>query len=297
MRMFIRSSVALGLLVGFTGACSDRQPTMPDDGPLLLTTADETLGLYDGSEPTPGGSHEVITTVTNGTVCRLTTFEGGGNFEDIHPELNFSIPGSNARFPGWKTLTSGNYFNNPSGVTIGLMTSFSHEITFESPVVSVSFFYASIPDVTLQAFDAAETLVATVTGSANAPPFSTWEALGVAVAQNVITRVTVSGQTFQTAIDDFENCGPPLTPEQQIQAILDEILANPDVNAGLAGSLASKLETVLAKLDKDNVGAAINQLQAFINQIQALIQAGTLAQPDGQILIDVAQGVIDQLSA
>ncbi len=43
--------------------------------------------------------------------------------------------------------------------------------------------------------------------------------------------------------------------------------------------------------------AAINQLQAFINQIEALIQAGTLAQPDGEILIDVAQGVIDQLSA
>ncbi len=43
--------------------------------------------------------------------------------------------------------------------------------------------------------------------------------------------------------------------------------------------------------------AAINQLQAFINQVEALIQTGKLPQPDGELFIDMAQGVIDQLSA
>ena len=87
------------------------------------------------------------------------------------------------------------------------------------------------------------------------------------------------------------------TPAEILQSMLDDILADPDLNVGVAASLASKLENVIAKLDKGNVGAAINQLQAFINQIQALIQAGTLDQPDGELLIDVAQGVIDRLSA
>jgi len=88
-----------------------------------------------------------------------------------------------------------------------------------------------------------------------------------------------------------------LSPEEGLQAILDALLADEDLNGNVTGSLASQLENVIAKLDKDNVGAAINQLQAFINQIEALIRSGGLAQPDGELLIDVAQGVIDQLSS
>jgi hypothetical protein len=87
------------------------------------------------------------------------------------------------------------------------------------------------------------------------------------------------------------------TPQEQLQAVLDALLADEDLNGNVAGSLASKLENVVAKLDKDNVNAAINQLQAFINEIEALIQSGQLAQPDGEILIDVTQGVIAQLSS
>ena len=41
---------------------------------------------------------------------------------------------------------------------------------------------------------------------------------------------------------------------------------------------------------------AINQLQAFINQVAALIRAGSLSQVDGDLLIGRAQGVIDQLT-
>ncbi len=37
----------------------------------------------------------------------------------------------------------------------------------------------------------------------------------------------------------------------------------PDLSGNVAGSLVSKLENVIAKLDKDNAGAAINGLQAF----------------------------------
>ncbi len=64
-----------------------------------------------------------------------------------------------------------------------------------------------------------------------------------------------------------------------MQVILDEILANADVNVGLAFSLTTELESVLA----------------FINEIEELIQAGRLSSTDGQLLIDAAQSMIDQL--
>ncbi len=64
-----------------------------------------------------------------------------------------------------------------------------------------------------------------------------------------------------------------------MQAILDEILANADVNVGLAFSLTTELDRVLA----------------FINEIEGLIQAGRLSSTDGQLLIDAAQSMIDQL--
>ena len=81
-----------------------------------------------------------------------------------------------------------------------------------------------------------------------------------------------------------------------MQAILDEILANADVNVGLAFSLTTELESVLASLDRKNTTAATKMLQGFINQIERLIQAGRLNSTDGQLLIDAAQSVIDPLN-
>ena len=81
-----------------------------------------------------------------------------------------------------------------------------------------------------------------------------------------------------------------------MQAILDEILANADVNVGLAFSLTTELESVLASLDRKNTTVANKMLQGFINQIEGLIQAGRLSSTDGQLLIDAAQSVIDQLN-
>jgi hypothetical protein len=41
--------------------------------------------------------------------------------------------------------------------------------------------------------------------------------------------------------------------------------------------------------------AAIQQLQAFIQQVQALIETGTLTPAQGQPLIDAAQAIITAL--
>ena len=115
--------------------------------------------------------------------------------------------------------------------------------------------------------------------------------------EDVTTSVDTENDVICGSVTSFSLFLLAESVEELLQQILDDVLAMSGLSGNVAGSLASKLENAIAKLDKDNVNAAINQLQAFINQVEALIQAGTLAQVDGELLIDVAQGVIDELSS
>lgn len=245
--------------------------------------------------------HEVITTSNDGMECRMTTFEGAGNYVEIHPENNYLIESSGMRFPVWRTLTSGGYANNPSGVAIAFLMTTSHEITFDEPVSTVSFFYASAPDVTLDAFDAAGNLVATATGAGNVQPtyphFSLWEILGVAVSADIITRVTVTGASGQTAIDDVSNCRSVATPTELISALIQDVISL-DLRAGISTSLDAKLDAIMWALDDVNANndvAAVNGLNAFINHVEA--QRGNLISiADADTLIAAAREIIAMLT-
>jgi len=260
---------------------------------FVLSAPASAQELYDGSAPTPGtNSHEVITTLENGSECRLTTFEGGGNFEDIHPELNNSIAGSGMRFPGWKTLhTNGIVANNPSGVTIAVMLAASHEIAFDEPVSTVSFFYTSIPSVTLDAFDAVGNLVATVTGAGNFTNiFDVWDSIGVDVGADIITRITVTGGLLQTGIDDVSNCRNDTTPTGLLSTLIQDVISL-DLRNGISTSLDAKLDAVLGALDDLNANndvAAVNSLNAFINAVNG--------QSGNAISVEEADALIAQVN-
>lgn len=78
-----------------------------------------------------------------------------------------------------------------------------------------------------------------------------------------------------------------LTPQAATDDLIEgvqELVENGTLNQGDA--LISKLENVIAKLDKGNTGAACNQLGAFTNQINAYVNAGILTPEEGQGLID-----------
>ncbi len=245
-------------------------------------------------------SHEVVTTLDNGTECRMTTFENGEGFHEIHPELDYLIEGSGMRFPGWYTLSSGGYANNPSPPNVAILSADSNEVTFDEPVSAVSFYYASISDVTLNAFDAAGTLVATVTGLSNVqpdyPPFSVWDLLGLAVAEDVITRVTVAGGQYATTIDDITACHS-VSPADLITALINDVITL-DLRNGISISLDAKLDAVMSALDDVNANndvAAINALEAFINAVEA--QSGKqIPEDDADSLIAAAWEIIDILS-
>ena len=69
------------------------------------------------------------------------------------------------------------------------------------------------------------------------------------------------------------------------------------LNQGQGNSLISKLEAAREQLDKGNDIAAMNQLLAFINQVQGFITSGVLTSAEGQPLIDAATAIVDQIMA
>ena len=92
----------------------------------------------------------------------------------------------------------------------------------------------------------------------------------------------------------------PPTPKAQLDAITHEVerLVNKgDLDRGQGYELNTKIEAVQKMLNEADRTAACNLLQAFVNQVQAYINAGTLPATKGQFLIGTANNVISQLSS
>lgn len=65
-----------------------------------------------------------------------------------------------------------------------------------------------------------------------------------------------------------------------------------DIGAGNVNALDSKLDVAGASLDRGNDDTAVNQLEAFINQVEALARSGRLSEADAAALIDTARAAI-----
>jgi hypothetical protein len=87
---------------------------------------------------------------------------------------------------------------------------------------------------------------------------------------------------------------PSLTPSGDIRAITSEV-GSLSINHGQKNSLAMKLQAASQSLAGGNRRAAANQLQAFIDEMNALIKTGRLPQAQGQLLIDQANSLAAQL--
>ena len=89
-----------------------------------------------------------------------------------------------------------------------------------------------------------------------------------------------------------------LDPVEQIEKFIGEVFTLVDegvLNQGESNALITKLDAALKSLDKENTKAACNQLGAFINQVNALVNSGRLTPEQGQALIDAANEVIEEL--
>ncbi len=90
------------------------------------------------------------------------------------------------------------------------------------------------------------------------------------------------------------------TPKEATGSLIDQVQALIDagiLNQGQGNGLIAKLQMAIQQLDKGNTNTAINQLQAFINEVNADISSGKLTPAQGQPLIDAANAIIAALSA
>ncbi len=89
-----------------------------------------------------------------------------------------------------------------------------------------------------------------------------------------------------------------INPVNELEKLVDEAekLADEGVlNQGEANALNSKLGAALKSLEMGNTETACNQLQAFINQVNAFIFSAILTEEQGQPLINAATNVISQV--
>jgi hypothetical protein len=91
------------------------------------------------------------------------------------------------------------------------------------------------------------------------------------------------------------------TSQQQIQLIAIDVLSlvtDGALNQGQGDSLSTKLQKAIAQMDPGGSAAtAKNLLNAFINQVQALLASGRITNEEAQSLIDAARAVIAQLGS
>lgn len=91
----------------------------------------------------------------------------------------------------------------------------------------------------------------------------------------------------------------PPTPVEQIDFVVDEVRNAVSVGAlpaGPAEGLLAKLDAATRQIERGNSDGAVNLLEAFIHQVEALVQGGSVSAADAQRLIEAARRAIAQLS-
>jgi hypothetical protein len=250
-----------------------------------------TMSLFGGE--VAASEIEVIITQEGDRECALVTFEGIPDWTPVG-----DIPGTDINMPdGWFVLSEGNpCINVPSPVNVAFwMTGNSANILFNEPICAVSFYYGSVVDVTLVAYDEVGNLITSTTGSGNYDGglIDEWDPIGVDVGENIITRAVIHGGTLLTYIDDLKVCRI-VAPEIVIQNLIDDI-ENMDLNAGNVNSFLSKLDNILMLLENGNDNVAINLLEALINAVEAQ-RGNKLTNEEADALITAAQNIINYIN-
>lgn len=89
------------------------------------------------------------------------------------------------------------------------------------------------------------------------------------------------------------------TPRDRIMLLRSQtnaLVAGGSLNQGQGNALTKKLDAAFDKVNQGNNKAAINELNAFLNQLRAFVKAGTLTASQAQAMITGVSGVIQQLS-
>jgi large exoprotein involved in heme utilization and adhesion len=104
------------------------------------------------------------------------------------------------------------------------------------------------------------------------------------------------GLGVQIAIARYEGISTRVDELEGLVVRVQELQSAEILNDGQARSLQAKLQAAIQQVDRGNHGAAVNQLGAFMNHVDAFVSEGLLSSYEGQVLKDEAQIIIELLS-
>ena len=102
--------------------------------------------------------------------------------------------------------------------------------------------------------------------------------------------------TVDMGAHEFES--EETTPEEQIEQVadsIDDLVSQEVLNEGQGNALVSKLLNALSALGKGNINAAVNKLNAFINQVNAYEKSDILTEDEADALRNAAEDVLDSI--
>ena len=103
-------------------------------------------------------------------------------------------------------------------------------------------------------------------------------------------------------VASFFNCSSRssrFSAEAFFSSLIEEVealVSGGSLNSGQGNSLIVKLENAIMNLDKDKPNTALNNLNAFSNQIQDFIADGVLSSEEGQALLEAIEAIRYQIT-
>jgi pullulanase-type alpha-1,6-glucosidase len=154
-----------------------------------------------------------------------------------------------------------------------------------------------------------ESIVVLINANHETQVFDAEELMGLSLVLHPVQRASVDARvktsTFDTALGEFQVPGRTTAvfveyarPQERLSNLIGEVQELYEqgiLNRGQTSSLVTKLESAMRSLDRNRPGPAINQLNAFIQEVVSLEQEGVLTPDQSQALTDAAMDIIWQI--
>jgi hypothetical protein len=248
-----------------------------------------TVGFTSDGAPIPGCGAEPVDTTTGFATCTTSAAAQPGSYAIVAAYSGsgdgaFSASTSNTLYEQVLTPTSTTVTSSSNPVPAGEQVTYTASV---NPVPNGGTMLFTDNGAQIPGCDSVA--VNTTTGQASCPVTYTLTQVG--------DRSIVA--TFSGDLSFFPSMSSSLTehvltPAQALALIINKVASLKSagaLNGGQANSLTVELNHAIDSLNKPNKSTACNQLNSFVNEVNAYVQGGTLTQAQAALLLGGPLGI------